>query len=330
MGAATCFWNGNAQLAAALLVSAVGLVLWTLARPRPPGISIGFAALVAGIMSVRSQMKPQEKFVWIVVLVALVYSETRAIQRSDETNQRNQEQQKKEFAGIAADLRDSIRKGEEQYSSTIRHVDVVLSKTTAVATLAQTSLDDITGKDSFLTVIPDVAYSGDDITFKVVNRGRHIVSGSSLLITKLGVWWPGVRDIMLNDVNQRIQLPVMHPGETLLLSRHINLSRDAFGRELHESEKASVYVFASGPSLSAVEQIDFRRNGRDSAGRPSWQFRYDVVEDPPYQIFKPGQKVPKTTRLEHCDWTTESDPKHPVQPLIALMQARATQKQEQR
>ncbi len=301
------FWDSNRYVACLLALSGVGIAVWAAYSPRSPGVSIGLLALAAGIMSVRPKMHPAEKFTWVAVLVVLACLEVRAIGRSDKANQQNQANQNQEFKNIADGLKTALTSGNLQYQSTISHVNAVLDQTKVVNELAERSLDNITGGDSYLTLLPDMAYAGDDISLSVVNRGRNVLAGASLLITTSGVWTAGMRPMMLEQISKTVLLPTMHPEERIIIDRRIVLPP---GRPDGDIQRR--YITVQGPNFTTEEFLNFRKNGRDSTGRDAWEYEYEIFQEQPFRLYKPGQKLKKDPLLERAAWTTQWDPRFPI------------------
>jgi uncharacterized membrane protein len=300
-------WNTSKLVALMLVFVFIGLCLWAIFRPQSPGVSIGMLGLVAGIMSVRPKMHILEKIAWICILIVFAVLEVRAIRRGDEANREIQERQNQQFSAIADDLKASINNSASQYHSTISHIDGVLTRTEEVDTLAQRSLENITGGKSYVALIPDVAYSDDEITFSVVNRGTYMLTGASVLIATQGVFWPGVRGIFMDAVSKRLELPTLHPGERMVIDRRVELPPNR-----PEGDIQRIYVTIGGPNFSTEEYLEFKRAGKDQKNQDAWQYKYTIYRLLPYRLYKPGEKVSKDPILEQTDWTTENDPKYPV------------------
>jgi len=263
--------------------------------------------LVAGVMGIRPKMHILEKMAWICILIIFAVLEVHAIRRGDEANRLIQEKQNQKFNSIANDLQASINSSASQYHSTISHIDGVLSRTEEVDTLAQRSLENITGGDSYVAVIPDVAYCGDEITFSVVNRGKNMLTGASLLITTQGVFWPGVRNLLMDAVSKRLELPTLHPGERMVIDRRVELPPNR-----PDGDVQPLFIVVGGPSFSTEEFLEFKKTGKDQRQQDAWKYKYEIVRVLPYHVYKPGEKVMKDPILEQTDWTTENDPKFPV------------------
>jgi hypothetical protein len=300
-------WNESRVVAWLLVLVFIGLCLWATFHAQSPGVSIGMLALVAGIMSVRPKMHIIEKMAWISVLIVFAILEVHAIRRSDEANRQTQDRQNQAFNDIANGLKASMNNSAGQYHSTISHLDDVLTQTEKVNKLAQKSLENITGGNSYIAMIPEVAYSGNEISFSVTNRGKSILTGASVLITTQGVFWPGVRSQLLDAVSKRLDLPTMHPGERMVIDRRVELPP---GRP--EGDVERIYVTIGSPNFSTEEFLEFRRTGKDLKSADAWQYKYQIVRILPYRLYRPGEKVRKDPILEQADWTTENDPKFPV------------------
>lgn len=258
-------------------------------------------------MSVRPKMHFAEKLAWVMVLIAFAVLEVRAIKRSDQAAKADRDAQNQKFGEIANDLKASISKSAAQYDSTILHLEGVLTQTEKVDRLAEKSLENITGGDSYIAMIPDVAYSGNGISFSVTNRGRSILTGASVLIATQGAFWPGVRNQLLDAVSKRLELPTMHPGERMVIDRRVELPSDR-----QEGDIERIYVMIGAPNFSTEEFLEFRRTGKDLKSADAWQYKYQIVRILPYRIYEPGEKVRKDPILEQTEWTTENDPKFPV------------------
>ena len=258
-------------------------------------------------MSVRPKMWFREKLLWVFVLIAFAILEVRAIKRTDQEAREYHESQNRAFNQIAGDLKASIANSAGQYHSTIEHVDGVLKQTENLDTLARNSLENITGGDSFIAMIPDLAYSGDEITFSVINRGKSILAGATVLITSQGVFWPGVRPLLMDAVSKRLALPTMHPGERMIIDRRVNLPTDR-----PDGDVERLYITIEGPNFSTEEFLNFRKTGHDSTGRDAWEYEYSIVRRLPFHLYRSGQKVVKDQLLERVSWTTQWDPMFPI------------------
>jgi hypothetical protein len=304
---ARIWWDRSRSLSWGLPLSGVCGVLITMLWPQSPGVSIGLLALAAGVMSVRPKMPFREKLIWVLVLIAFTVLEVRSIKRNDQEAREYRDSQNRAFNEIANDLKASIASSAGQYRSTIEHVDGVLTQTETIDALARTSLENITGGDSYIAMIPDVAYSGDEITFSVINRGKSMLAGATVLITSQGVFWPGVRPLLMDAVSKRLELPTMHPGERMVIDRRVSLPA---GRPDGDLER--IYITIEGPNFSTEEFLTFRKTGHDSSGRDAWDYEYNIIRQLPFHLYKPSRKVLKDPILERATWTTQWDPMFPI------------------
>jgi hypothetical protein len=180
---AEAIWNDSRALAWILVLAGISLALWVGFYPKSPGVSIGLLAGAAGIMSVRPKMHPAEKFAWVAVLVAFTILEVLAIKVSDQRNEDTRKAQNAAFGVIAEGLRTSIAASKGQYDSTIGHVDGVLKTTQSVASLAKSSLENITGGDSYAYMYPDfIEGQNDSLDWKIHNFGQNPLSGVTVKI----------------------------------------------------------------------------------------------------------------------------------------------------
>jgi hypothetical protein len=304
---ARIWWDRSRTLSWGLPLSGVCAVLFATLWPQSPGVSIGLLALAAGIMSVRPKMHFAEKLTWIIVLIAFAILEVRSIRRSDQEAREYRDSQNQAFKEIATDLKASMSNSAGQYQSTIIRLEGVLGETEKLNALAQRSLENITGGDSYIAMIPDVAYSGNDITFSVINRGKAILAGASVLITTQGVFWPGVRPLLMDAVSKRLELPTMHPDERMVIDSRVQLPPDR-----PEGDIQRIYVTVAAPNFSTEEYLEFRRTHQDLRSEYAWEYKYQIFRVLPYHSYKVGEKVGKYPLLEQTGWTTENDPKIPV------------------
>lgn len=157
-------WNGSRLLAWILVLAASGLALWASVRPQSPGISIGLLALAAGIMSVRPQMHPAEKFAWIAVLVAFAILEVNAIGRSDRQNEDLRDGQNKKFDLIADGLKAAITQSQDQFRETMAGVGKVFDKTKQAADTATEAVNTITGGNGWAYIDMDTTLVNGHVT----------------------------------------------------------------------------------------------------------------------------------------------------------------------
>jgi|GEM_PF-3361892 len=176
------FWNHNRVLMWVLVVTAVSSALWACFVPQSPGISIGFLALAAGIMSVRPQMHPAEKFTWVAILIAFAILEVLAIKRSDEAVKAERDRQNQQFQSIAGGLETAIATGTSQYNSTISRVNGVLTTTQEIANVAKDTLANLTGGDAVAYLAPQSPTDDGRVPLAIVNPCKFPLTGVTVVI----------------------------------------------------------------------------------------------------------------------------------------------------
>ena len=131
----------------------------------------------------------------MALIAAMLGAEIHSIRSDRATNDAQQKNirdaESEKFNQIAQGLKDSIDIGKGQYSSTITHVDSVLTTTQRVANLSTTTLLNITGGNSFAYVIPasfvlPPGYSKDtEFTMELYNAGSQTLTGVSIFMTRV-------------------------------------------------------------------------------------------------------------------------------------------------
>lgn len=124
-------------------VASVGLFLWWFsAKHLPlPGFAVGIIGFLAAVMSVRPNMGPREKVVWIVLIAAFLVTELRAIRKDrDDSNAQalvDRKEQDEKFQGI----REAENRQFEATANSLREAIAGIKSTleAANATLSQTA-----------------------------------------------------------------------------------------------------------------------------------------------------------------------------------------------
>ena len=204
------YWNESPALAWILLLCGIGVALWASFWPQSPGVSIGILALAAGIMSVRPQMRPAEKFAWVGLLITFAILEVVAIGRSDRANEAIRDRQNDAFNVIADGLEASIKQSRTQYESTINHVNGVLTTTQSVGKLAQENLENVTGGNSYAYVAPTYRMR-PTVTLRMYNHGGQILNGVILTIIEIQAPSPNGVVNPLPDTSPGIQMGTLPP-----------------------------------------------------------------------------------------------------------------------
>jgi hypothetical protein len=277
-------WNNNRVLAWVLVLIGIALALWAGFFPQSPGVSIGLLAAAAGVMSLRPEMHPLEKFAWVIILVAFTILEVHAINVGDKKNEAILTTQKLAFQSIADGLASSITASKGQYDSTIKHVDGVLTTTQGVSSLTTKTLRNITGGNSYPRVIPGTnipraphhASPNNSFTMTIENTGDEILSQVSVSIAK-----------MLQDKWSTGGL--MNPVSIGILSPHsrILLPRGTMHPEPGADGVDEYYIVITAQNWETVENLYFRKS-KDGTGwaykavlnKRTWERNGQPVEAP--------------------------------------------------
>jgi hypothetical protein len=180
-------WNSRKVGVLLWIIFGALIVYWHFCVP-PPGDAIGILALVAGIMSVRD-IKTLGKILWVVLLVCLLVTEFRAIDKDRADNEQKQkeffEAQKTGFQGIATQadsnfketangLEAAITVSQTQFDTTMKRSDKLLND-------LQENLRTLTGSESFawLGFLPGQNF------LAFVHQGRYPLYGVSARIVDL-------------------------------------------------------------------------------------------------------------------------------------------------
>ncbi len=177
------FWN-SPKAGIPLWIVAAGFTVHWLEFPPAPGYAIGALAVVAGIMSVR-EIKTIGKISWVVLLICLLVTEFRAIDKDRADNAQTQrvffEAQQKSFGAISRQATDNFRQTTSGLETAINGLNSVLGTTQDVAKLAKTNLENVTGGDSFAYATPGLRWDGK-VTLTVNNHGPQILTGVQIVL----------------------------------------------------------------------------------------------------------------------------------------------------
>jgi hypothetical protein len=173
-------WNSTYTGCPLWIISAVFCLRWTFFHVPPPGYSIGALAVVAGLMSVR-EMKVLGKITWVVLLICLLITEFRAINKDRAENERQQreffEEQKAGFTGIATQASNNFAGTTAGLTTAINGLKGVLNTTEGVARLSRENLEELSGAGAHPCVVPQPAPNGSAIPLVIWNRGKHVLTG---------------------------------------------------------------------------------------------------------------------------------------------------------
>src|ERR1700733_4519024 len=180
-------WN-SPWFGVPLWSAAAFLTSWWLFHLPSPGKAIGALAVVAGIMSVRN-MKVLGKISWVILLICMLITEFRAIDKDRSDNDEKQktffDAQKLGFQGIADQAKANFSDTTEGLTAAIDGLKAVLVTTQEVANVANKNLENVTGGDSFAYVYPSGPTEGESsVTLNVHNDGDQVLSGVNVTIRR--------------------------------------------------------------------------------------------------------------------------------------------------
>ena len=229
-------------LQAALIVTCL---FWPVYKPIVPGVAIGFLGVVAAIMTVRAgSFTKVEMGVWVLISFALFSVEIAAVYSERDTHEAEQRK-------LRAEELEARQRQESSFADLINSGRNLFKATQTVSELAQKSLENLTGKDSFGYVVPQ----WDDIgTFVLHNGGENILSVSSVKI-----------EYGFGTVYQSSSVGTVPPGGFVPLE-HSRMPNLDF------THRAQLNVFITAQSGEFLEEVEFRRGTK---GRP-FEYRLQV------------------------------------------------------
>jgi hypothetical protein len=172
-------WNHSLGVAVALVLLGVALALFAALKPQTPGISIGILGLVAGIMSLRPEMRIFEKLAWIVILTTFAILEINAIGRADKENRDARTEQNNRFQTIVDDLKTASTNSHEQYEATIGRFGTVVKGLTDATEQShkqyQETLNTVTGGKTFCYADLMIEKTTGILGLGVIVKGNYIL-----------------------------------------------------------------------------------------------------------------------------------------------------------
>ena len=191
------------------------------------GICIGVLGFLGAIVPLtRTDIGRREKAVWTITFTIFLLLEILAIHLEDVKHEREQQfaqcENLRQFQDVAETLHRSIAINQENYDSTIGHVDGVLKKTKEVSILAQSNLENVTGGDSFAYVYPKMQEGVYTFPLYIHNEGGQILTGITVKIGRMirGAYEPGVKSDVIEEGKGSLDPVVVgtlpaHKGEIL-------------------------------------------------------------------------------------------------------------------
>jgi hypothetical protein len=216
-------WNGR-TVAFVLGAIGAGCAVWANIWLPLPGVSVAILGAMVAIMSLRPKMGPLEKSGWILIIFVMLLTEIHSIRvdrvSHDAEQKTIRDAENAQFAGIACSLRDSITTSNDQYSSTITHVEGVLSTTQFVAGLAKKNLQNVTGGNSFAYLVPQPVEGAIGYSANLFNGGKEVLTGITVRITPVrGKRGTGEEDYWIDpSASHAIPMNTLGPNAHALLS----------------------------------------------------------------------------------------------------------------
>jgi hypothetical protein len=152
------------------------------------GVLGGVGVIVPWLFRPPDKMGRTEKAIWTFLMLLLVWLEIRTLylDRDEHDAEQNQArcEQIERFGNIAKGIEKSVQQSQQQYDSTIKHVDGVLNTTQKVGSLAKENLQAVTGGDSYAYIDPSyVVMPGLPLnapfSVRIVNAGGQMLTGVS-------------------------------------------------------------------------------------------------------------------------------------------------------
>jgi hypothetical protein len=234
---------------------------WALYSTPLPGVSIAILGAVAAVMSLRPEMRPPEKALWIALVALLLASELRAIRvdrrSADAQALKDRKEQDSAFSAIRQKEDQSLNKTLEGFKRESDSAKAISEKTQKIANLSERNLENITGGKSFLILraagikdgyfIPAIDSSGDSIV-----RKAH-VRMVNLALFALDSKGSTAAEVMAHDIN--IEIGDMAPHES-----YVNFqTRIPIGW----GNSAAFNIFFSGLNGFWTEELRLRKKGNE-------------------------------------------------------------------
>ncbi len=226
---------------------------WHLPAPNKAVLAL---ASVAALM-VLAEMRPIHKAVYFFLIVALVFTENRAIDKDRRDFAENEagrrEQENAQFQKIADGLSSSIQLNQQQFAETKSGIE--------------RSIATVTGGKSFAIVTPQVWSGMVPIPLSIYNYGNQTLTGVTVNIYGKEEW---------NKPRGLFEAPTinvgtLHAGEMKLLKESITPSPDSgFSDNGLKVDRFQIHIAAQ--NFTVVEYLDFRQGKKIP-----WTFRYVVT-----------------------------------------------------
>ena len=253
--------------------------------PTVPGVGVAVMGIAAALMAARKEPTAWEKAGWIFMMFALFLVEILAIRKDHREHDEQmatllseghdiKTQAQKKFAEIGTDLKRGVQgildQSQKNFVNTVqqesRHFDATIKT-------EKESIDQITGGDSFVTVMPrtDSASGNLQLYISLCSECTNSVSGSVVLRqSSTGA---------VDATDQRIFDGTINPRMSSALSASIACPTDG-------SERAyRIDTLARNKPTSEILKCRFNRNENH------WEFSYNVRREETQAHYNPKTKM---------------------------------------
>jgi hypothetical protein len=287
-------WNHPSVGALLWLISFAVWAYWHPYSNLPtPGKAIGALAVVAGIMSVR-EMKEVAKISWVVLLIMLLFTEFRAIDKDHYLAEKAQEEffeaQRVGFHDIAKQASTDFASTTSGLTAAITGLNSVLKTTNKVATLAKKNLANVTGGDSFAYTLPPSSYPILPKGYGLDKAGFHVVNAGDNVLSEVTVSIAVAVSADFTDaapINDAVAVGTLAPHMTAVIPKWITPKMGPDGTELLE-------IVMRAQNGASVERL-WLRPARTGAG---WAYKYSVKKK-----FPDRDGNLSDTMVREVDWT---------------------------
>jgi hypothetical protein len=268
-----------------ILSSLIYFRLW----PPVPTAAIGVLGVVAVFMAVRAEhLSIGESIVYIFIAFALFMVEMRTVYRDQDQRDRERGEQQ---------IRESeARKDEEKsFGDLLQKENGLLTSIKDVGTLAQRSLENITGGHSFAVVTPQVWSGLVPIPLSIRNYGKQTLTGVTVTIRGRQAW-----DFMRNPKNpysfyraeaSSVNVGTLHQGEMKIIAETISPTTEGLEKE----DEFQLDIAAQ--NFTVTEHLLFKKGTKIP-----WDFRYIVLRQ---YVKSQTEKETKFgyEKMAETDWT---------------------------
>jgi hypothetical protein len=265
-----------------------------------PGKAIGALAVVAGIMSVR-EMKVFGKMAWVALLICMLLTEFRAI---DKDHAENDQKQRDFFAAQKAGFGEVVDQAKANFNETAKGIDISISQLTELLVSTQKVVQNITGGDDFGYIFPgpNSAY-GTAFSIRLYNDGNEQLTGVTVRISTVlsrCPWPPKPTEVCMEDHDagslNPISMGTLGPHTSMLVPKTIQPNVNRKGDGIDE-----YFIQIAAQNGIATELLWFR----PAKVKDYWAYKYLVFRDvhgkPRKGDFQAGGKFYHP--LKELDWT---------------------------